>query len=127
MNTITQHHYEQIQDVLPVQRGNVTVENIDFLNAILYIAENGCKWRPLPEKFGKWHTIYVRMRRWADKGVWPRILESLQSQLNIHIDVTALSLDSTSVKVHPDGTGALKKKAPKPSAKAVVVETPKFT
>jgi len=127
MNTITQQHYEQIRDVLPVQRGNVTIENIDFLNAILHIAENGCKWRHLPEKFGKWHTIYVRMRRWADKGVWPRILESLQSQLNISLDVTALSLDSTSIKVHPDGTGALKKTALKPSVKVVVAEIPKST
>jgi transposase len=106
---------------------NVEVQNIDFLNAILYIAENGCKWRQVPEKFGKWDTIYQRMRRWADNGVWPRVLEALQLQLNIQLDVTALSLDSTSVKVHPDGTGALKKMVPRPSAKVVEVETQKFT
>jgi len=123
MNTITQHHYAPIQAVLPVQRGDVAVENIAFLNAILPIAENGCKWRHLPEKFGKWPTIYVRMRRWADKGVWPRVLESLQSQLNI----SALSLDSTSMKVPPNGTGALNKTALKPSAKVAVVATQKFT
>ena len=40
--------------------------------------------------------------------LWPRVLETLQTKLNIFIDVTALSLDSTSIKVHPDGTGALK-------------------
>jgi transposase len=115
MTRITRKQYDKIKAVLPVQRGNVEVETIDFLNAILYVAENGCKWRQLPEKFGKWNSIYQRMRRWADNGVWPRVLESLQSQLNISLDVTALSLDSTSVKVHPDGTGALKKMAPKPS------------
>jgi len=42
---ITQTQYDQIKDVLPVQRGNVEIENIVFLNAILSIAENGCKWR----------------------------------------------------------------------------------
>ncbi len=49
------------------------------------------------------------MRCWADNGVWPRVLEVLRTELLIKIDVTALSPDSTSVKVHPDGTGALKK------------------
>jgi len=127
MNNITPQQYDQIKDVLPVQRGNVTIQNMDFLNAIFYIAENGCKWRKIPAEFGAWFTIYRRMRRWADKGVWPRILEALQTKLNISLDVTALSLDSTSIKVHPNGTGALKKTALKPSAKAVVVETPKFT
>ena len=115
---ITPKQYDQIKDVLPVQRGNVVVENIDFLNAILYIAENGCKWRALPKEFGPWHTIYTRMSRWAKKGVWPRVLEALKTKLLIEIDRTALSLDSTSVKVHPDGMGPLKKTDNNPSAKA---------
>ena len=125
MKTLSQDQFDQIKDVLPVQRGNVEIENIDFLNAIFYIAENGCKWRKLPKEFGPWHTIYMRMRRWADNGVWPRVLEALQTKIGIGIDVTVLSLDSTHVKVHPDGTGALKKTVHKPSAKVVVDKTPK--
>jgi len=39
--------------------------NRDVLNAILYVAEHGCKWRGLPKRFGNWHTIYTRMNRWA--------------------------------------------------------------
>ena len=127
MKTITPTQYDQIKDVLPVQRGNVEIENIVFLNAILYIAENGCKWRKLPKEFGPWFTIYRRMRRWADNGVWTRVLEALQTKLNMSLDVTALSLDSTSIKVHPDGTGARKKRGHRPSAKVVAVATQKFT
>ncbi len=127
MKPITLEQYEQIQDVFPVQRGNVEIENIVFLQAVFYVAENGCKWRKLPKEFGPWHTIYMRMNRWAKNGVWPRILEALQTKLNITIDVTALSLDSTSVKVHPDGTGALKKAARNPSAKVAAVAIQKFT
>jgi hypothetical protein len=41
MNTITQEQYSLIVEVLPVQRGNVRAPNLTFLNAILYIAENG--------------------------------------------------------------------------------------
>ena len=120
---ITPKQYDQIKDVLPVQRGNVVVENIDFLDAILYIAENGCKWRALPKEFGPWHTIYTRMRRWAKNDVWPRVLEALKTKLLIEIDITALSLDSTSVKVHPDGMGPLKKTANSRSAKVVEAGT----
>ena len=124
---ITQEQFEKIKDVLPVQRGNVRIDNLTFLNAIFYIAENGCKWRKLPEKFGPWHTIYMRMRRWADNEVWPRIVEALRSELAIVLQITALSLDSTSIKVHPDGTGPLKKTANKPSAKAAADATRKST
>ena len=106
---ITPEQYEKIKHVLPTQRGNVKISNLNFLNAILYITENGCKWRALPPSFGHWHTIYMRMRRWADNGVWPRVLEVLRTELLIKLDVTALSLDSTNIKAHPDGTGALKK------------------
>ena len=94
--------------MLPVQRGNVAIENLIFLQAIFYVAENGCKWRKLPEHFGKWNTIYQRMNRWSKNNVWPKALEALQTQLGVTLDVTALSLDSTSIKVHPDGTGAEK-------------------
>jgi hypothetical protein len=41
---INQEQYEQIQNCLPVQRGNVRHENRVLLNAILYVAEHGCKW-----------------------------------------------------------------------------------
>jgi len=123
---ITSEQYDKIKDVLPVQRGNVVVENIDFLNAILYVAENGCKWRAVPEKYGPWHTIYTRMQRWAKNKVWPRVLEALKKELLIELDITVLSLDSTSVKVHPDGMGPLKKTANNRSAKAGVDGTQKF-
>jgi transposase len=79
------------------------------LNAILYVAENGCKWRALPKRFGNWHTIYTRMNRWAKAGVLDRLFEELQHQQLIRVKIEAVSLDSTIVKVHPDGTGAQKK------------------
>jgi len=56
-----------INPCLPVQRGNVKVSNLILINAILYVAENGCKWRALPLEFGNWYTIYMRLRRWAER------------------------------------------------------------
>ena len=45
---ITEEQYRRIEPVLPRQRGNVSLSNLTVLNAILYVAEQGCKWRGLP-------------------------------------------------------------------------------
>src|SRR6201995_4630095 len=65
---ITEEQYARIKDSLPVQRGNVKLSNLQLLNAILYVAEHGCKWRGLPKRFGNWHTIYTRMNRRVKKN-----------------------------------------------------------
>ena len=106
---ITASEFDTIKDFLPKQRGNVSISNLQVLNAILYVAEHGCKWRGLPKKFGNWHTIYTRANRWAKQGVLEHVFAALQENDTINIQVDHVSLDSTAVKVHPDGTGALKK------------------
>ena len=57
----------------------------------------------------------MRMQRWAQSGVLQVVCEKLQDMQVFNIKVSAASIDSTSVQVHPDGTGALKKTAIKPS------------
>ena len=123
---ITAEQFAVIEDCLPTQRGNVSMSNLNVLNAILYVAEHGCKWRGLPKRFGNWHTIYTRMRRWAAAGVLDRMFEELQREQVVRIRIEAVSLDSTSIKVHPDGTGALKKTVRKPSASPAGDGTPRF-
>src|ERR1700683_2106164 len=123
---ITEEQYARIKDSLPVQRGNVSLTNLQVLNAILYVAEQGCKWRGLPKRFGRWHTIYMRMSRWAKNGVLDRVFEQLQLEQIVRIRIEAFSLDSTSVTVHPDGTGALKKTDLKPLENPAADGTPRF-
>jgi transposase len=41
---ITEEQYARIKDRLPMQRGNVSLTNMQVLNAILYGAQQGCKW-----------------------------------------------------------------------------------
>ena len=112
---ITKEQYDLIEKYLPRQRGNVSMSNLQLINAILYVTENGCKWRALPESYGNWHTIYVRMNRWSKNGVLQRVFEALQVENIIRIKVEAVCLDSTTVKVHPNETGALKKVGDRPS------------
>ena len=106
---IASAQYKIIEKFLPVQRGNVKLPNLQVLNAILYVAEHGCKWRGLPKRFGNWHSIYTRANRWAKQGALETVFAASQENDVINIQVDHVSIDSTAVKVHPDGTGALKK------------------
>ena len=123
---ISEAQYQRIAPILPRQRGNVRVTNLQFLNALLYVAEQGCKWRGLPKRFGPWHTIYTRMNRWSKNGVLDQLFESLQREQLVRIKVEAVKLDSTTIKVHPDGTGALKKTDRRPSGNLAADGPPRF-
>ena len=123
---ISEEQFDRIDAALPRQRGNVKVTNLQFLNALLYVAEQGCKWRGLPKRFGPWHTIYTRMNRWSKSGVLDHVFELLQREQIVRIKIEAVKMDSTIVKVHPDGTGALKKTDPKPSENLAADGPPRF-
>ena len=114
---ITEAQFARIARYLPVQRGNVSLSNLQVLNAILYVAEHGCRWRGLPARFGNWHTVYMRMNRWSKSGVLDRVFEQLQRERIVRIKLEAAS---------PDGTGAPKKTASGPSADPVAVGPPSF-
>ena len=100
------NQYQEIADCFPRQRGNVSMDNLSVLNAFLYVAENGCKWRRLPLCFGNWHTVYTRIFRWSKAGVLDRVFTKLQQLQILSINIEVLSLDSTNIKVPPDGTEA---------------------
>ena len=123
---LTETQFRRIDSGLPRQRGNVKVTNLQFLNALLFVAEHGCKWRGLPRRFGSWHTIYTRMNRWSKNGVLDQVFEMLQREQIVRIKIEAVKMDSTTIKVHPDGTGALKKTDPNPSENPAADGPPKF-
>lgn len=123
---LSREQFELMEHLLPKQRGNVSIDNLTVLNAILYVAVNGCIWRGLPRKYGRWHTVYTRMSRWAKAGVLDRVFEELQLLNVLRVKIEVVSIDSTSAKVRPDGTGALKKGPLKPSAGGGAGSTPRF-
>jgi hypothetical protein len=54
------------------------------------------------------------------------VFEKLQAEQIVRIKIEAFALESTSIKVHPDGTGDLKKTDPSPSASRAADGTPRF-
>ena len=65
------------------------------------------------------------MNHWTKVGVINRMFAELQKEQILRIKIETVSLDSTSIKVYPDGTGTLKN-GHSPSANHVADGTPRF-
>jgi len=80
------------------------VSHYQVFCAILYVLRVGCPWRDLPPVFGYWHTIYLRFKHGSEKGLWWRILVTLQQQGKARLNIVLV--DSTTWKVHRHGGGS---------------------
>jgi transposase len=97
--------WERIAPLLPGKEGDPGRSGEDnrlFVEAVLWIARTGSPWRDLPDAFGNWNSVWRRFRRWALKGVFDRVFNSLSDDP----DFEYVIIDGTIVRVHQHGTGA---------------------
>jgi hypothetical protein len=80
----------------------------------------------VPLYHGTLHVIYERIRYWSRKEILGNVFELLQKREIISIRVRILAIDSTRIKVHPDGHGAFKKTESKLSEKLKEASTQTF-
>jgi transposase len=79
--------------------------NRRFLEALLYLARTGIPWRDLPKHYGHWNSVYKRFARWAEAGVFLVVFAILTEG---QLDLSEISIDSTSVRAHQHAAGARK-------------------
>ena len=102
---ISDNIWDQIRDLLPGSSGHVgrpCADNRLFINAVFWILRTGAPWRDLPPDYGNWNSVYMRFKRWRDKGVWERLLNSVIDKP----DYEWLMIDASCCKVHPHAAGA---------------------
>jgi transposase len=58
--------------------GRPPVDRLTVVDAAAWRLRTGAPWRDVPERFGSWNTIYRSLNRWAEDGVWARVLEMPQ-------------------------------------------------
>jgi transposase len=111
---VTDDEWAIISALLPRQNGvgaavRPTTIGV-FLNGMLHVLRVGCPWRDMHERYGKWNSVYVRFRRWAEQGVWDATLETL-----IDLEVTddwQNMIDRTTVRGHSQAAGEKGKMTP---------------
>ena len=81
-------------------------DNRRFLNALLWMARSGARWRDLPEELGDHATVKRRYYRWIEMGVLDAILAALAREA----DLEWLMIDSTIVRAHQQAAGARREK-----------------
>lgn len=77
---LSNDEWELLKALIPVHQGvghPQTVDLREIVNAILYWADNGIKWRAMPHDFPSWSTVYDYYRRWVRNGVWEKINQQL--------------------------------------------------
>ena len=81
-------------------------DNRRFVNALIWMARSGGRWRDLPERYGNYQTVKKRYYRWLAAGV----LETLFQALAKEADLEWVSVDSTSIRAQAQASGAARKR-----------------
>jgi len=112
---LTDKQWEALKPCLPPLnrgRGRKMHSRRQHINGVLWILKTGAQWRDLPERYGKWGTVYARYRLWQLDGTWDLILDKLLIcfEADGKIDWSQFSVDGTIVRAHKSAAGALTKK-----------------
>ncbi len=107
---LTNDMWTKLSPHLPAERGRCSrpcKSNRLMLEGMLWKLRTGSPWRDLPPEFGPWESVYTRFSRWSNQGIFQKIFKKVKDV----IDCENVILDSTTVRVHQHGHGAVKKKA----------------
>lgn len=105
---LTDEAWDRIEPLLPKQgRGGRWADHRTVLNGMFWVLNSGAPWRDLPDRYGRWETVYGRFRRWTDEGLIDRILERLHLSLDEEgkIDWSVFDVDGSSIRAHVSAAG----------------------
>ena len=111
---LTDEQWEMVADlveVTPAKTGRPPKDRRVILNGIFWILRTGAAWRDLPERFGKWQTVYDHFNNWSKDGTFDAILRRLQGAVvdAEEIDKELWCVDGTIVRAARCAAGAVKK------------------
>ncbi len=109
MDGLRDDQWDRLRDLIPggrVGQRGPRCDNRRFVDALLWMARSGARWRDLPERFGDCQAVKRRYYRWVARGA----LGSFLTVLTAEADLEWLLIDSTIVRAHQHAAGAHKAK-----------------
>ena len=106
---LTDEAWARLEPLMPEQGpGGQWNDHRTTLNGIFWVLNCGTQWRDMPERYGKWQSVYDRYRRWTRDGMFDKILHCLHLQLDDRgrIDWSVFDVDGTSIRAHRSAAGA---------------------
>ena len=109
VDDLSDAQWERIEGFVPggrKGRRGPRSNNRRFVNALIWMARSGGRWRDLPERLGDFQTVKRRYYRWIEMGVLDRLFEALATEA----DLEWVAIDSTSIRAQAQAAGAARKK-----------------
>lgn len=81
----------------PARTGRPRTDDRRTIEGILYVLITGCRWQDLPREYGAPTTVWRRLKRWGEEGVWERIWRAALAALDRRgqLDWTKALLDGS--------------------------------
>lgn len=112
-HSLTDDQWEMIADIFgeAAENGRPRVDRRQVVDGIFWILRTGAPWRDLPERYGKWGTVYDLFRTWSLDGTFDAILQRLRGALVDvdEIDEELWCVDGTNVRAARCAAGAKKR------------------
>ncbi len=89
----------------PAHTGRPRADDRRTFEGILYVLITGCRWQDLPREYGAPTTVWRRLKRWGEEGVWERLWRAALAALDLHgqLDWTMAFLDGSFVPAKNGG------------------------
>ena len=79
---LTDTQWEMIAEYFPM--GNKGTEHKrSLVEGVLYLIDNGCKWRALPHDYPNWSTVKSFYYRAVENGTWERVMLILVEKIRL--------------------------------------------
>ena len=79
---LTDSQWEQIAEHFP-QNGNSDHHERSLINAVLYLLDNGIKWRSMPHDFPPWSTVHSFYFRARVSGLWEKVQQAIVKKVRV--------------------------------------------
>jgi transposase len=91
----------------PARTGRPRADDRRTIEGVLYVLITGCRWQDLPREYGAPTTVWRRLKRWGEEGIWERIWRAALAALDQRgeLDWSMAFLDGSFVPAKKGGDG----------------------